>query len=163
MMNKLSFSDTTKRTVSITVVSVTGLELELSIELPSPSEWANDLLSLELPEAPERDVWKNGAKSKERDFGDIEYLRKREFAYEKLSMRRTARALRGGGNLEDMQDLSLDALTEKILNEGDKSLYQGIYRAIVEIMEGTKGGIAAKKANFRPDTLPSNGDENLPS
>jgi hypothetical protein len=162
-MNKLNFSDTTKRVVSITVVSVTGLELELTIELPSPSEWANDLLSLELPEVPERDIWKNGAKTKERDFSDTEYVRKRDYAFEKLAMRRTARALRGGGNLEDMADLSIDALTEKILNDGDKSLYQGIYRAILEIMEGTKGGIAAKKASFRPDTLPTNGDADLPS
>lgn len=163
MTEKLSFADAKKRSIAITISSeATGYELSIEIELPSIAEWNEDLLNIEFPVPPTLQRMVKGQKEDYQNFQDPDYLFKRDRTFERLNMRRVVRALRNAGNLEDMSKLSLDELTEECLKEGDKSLYQAIYKALVDIMGSMKGGVEAKKAAFRPDSIPTNGHEGLP-
>jgi hypothetical protein len=162
MAEKLSFGDTKKRVVTVYVVSeTTDMKREVDIELPSMSEWNGDLLTIQFPVPPTLQRMKEGKKEDYQNFNDPEYILMRDRAFERLNMRRTVRALRNAGNLEDMSELSLDELTDKCIEESDKSFFQCIHRGLADIMNGTKGGAEAKKAAFPANPIPENGHADM--
>lgn len=164
MTKKLTLSDVKKRIVSIEVKNpASGFELEIEIELPSISDWNNALLGIELPSAPTRQRMIKGQKEDYTDFNDPEFRAKQNEAFEMLAMRRVTQALLGAGNFPELKGKSLEVATNELMQNADRSILQAISQALSELMNGTKGGVESKKANFRTDTVSNDSDEDMSS
>lgn len=163
MAKKLNLSDVQKRIVSITIENpASNFSLEIDIELPSISDWNNSLLGIEMPIAPTRQRMVKGQKEDYTDFNDPEFRAKQNEAFERLAMRRVTQALLGGGNFPELAEKSLDEATETLIASADRSILLGVSQALSELMNGTKGGVEAKKASFRADTVPTDSDADMP-
>lgn len=161
-MASLKLSDIQKRVVPVTVENpLSGFSIVLDIQLPSMKEWNESLLGIEFPVAPTLQRMKNGAKEDYQDFNEPEYLRARNQAFEMLAMRRVATAILGGGSFDEMKDWDVLKACDWLVNDADRSILLGVSQALTDLMQGTKGGVEAKKAAFPLTTLPPNSDEDM--
>lgn len=152
MAEKLSLEDIKPRIVTVEVSNaVTNQAWVVDIALPTLTEWNNAQFGMEFPVAPKLQRMKNGAKEDYTDFNDPDFLRARELAIEELNMRRVTQALLKAGNFtKELDGLSLPDATKKLCNLADRDFLRGVFQALVSLINGTKGGVEAKKAAF-PD------------
>jgi hypothetical protein len=163
MAEKRSLSELAKRVIPITIENpATGFNLVINIQLPSQSDWNNAVLDLAFPVAPTRQRMKDGKKEDYQDINDPDFLRRRNEYFDTLAMRRVAQAIQGGGDYDELADMSLEEATNWLIENADKSVMNSVNDALIDIMKGTKGGAEAKKAAFPANPLSKNSDEDLP-
>lgn len=162
-MAKLSLEDIKPPLVTVTVENlVTGQSREVDIVLPTLMEWNNAQFGMDFPQAPKLQRMKDGKKEDYTDFSDAEYLRARELANEELNMRRVTQALLKAGNFEkELDGLNLSDATKKLMQIADRDFLRGVFQALVSLVNGTKGGVEAKKASFPDKSLLETDSEDM--
>lgn len=161
----ITLQDISKRVVTVTVKNEsTDFALDIRVQLPSLADWNNSLLDVEFPDPSDykkRKLNDKGMNEDYIDYSDPEYLQKRDAALNLLAMRRVCQAMIGGGELEDLAKLPLTEATERLMEKADRSILMAVNQAMINVMGGTKGGVEAKKAAFRHDSVSENGHEDM--
>jgi hypothetical protein len=164
-MPTLSLDDVKPNVITIEVKNaVTGQVRAADIVPPTLAEWNNAQFGIVWPDVNEykKQRMKDGKKEDYIDFNDADYLRKRELANEELNMRRVTQALLKAGNFPELNKLSLEDATKKLCEQADRDFLRGAFQALVSLVNGTTGGVEAKKAAFPDDSVSANGHVDLP-
>lgn len=162
MAEKLRLEDIKPPLVTVTVENaVTGQMREVDIVLPTLMEWNNAQFGMDFPQPPKLQRMKDGKKEDYTDFSDPDYLRARELATEELNMRRVTQALLKAGNFPELDKLSLADATKRLMELADRDFLRGVFQALVSLVNGTKGGVEAKKAAFPDTSLPKTNREDM--
>ncbi len=154
MADKLTLSDIKPLTITVSVSHAEiGFSKDVDICLPTLQEWQDVYMTVDFPQAPNRQRMVNSKKEDFIDVNDPEYLRSKEAAMDTLAMRRATHAMLKAGNFPDLKGLPIEEATERLITEADRSILLAVYTALIRLMNGMKGGVEAKKATFQRDTV----------